>query len=111
MSPTSARSYRSNCSEKTKKSEKDKKFAPSYVKFYKYEGIKQRYDMQNTKDKMRMRMQKKMREQNQAKMDNLHLVYRVDPTILENLFRAETSTLLVKNAPLVRMHNVSEQMK
>lgn len=44
-------------------SQADKKIAPCFVKFYKYEEIKKKYKRQNAKDVLRSRLQDQMKEQ------------------------------------------------
>lgn len=74
--------------------------APSFVKFYKYEEIKQKYNIQNLKDKMRQRLHDKMREQEQNEMHKLNLNYKVDRDILEDLHQREAGTLVINKSIL-----------
>ena len=41
--------------------QKEDQMAPTYVKFYKYEEVKQRHNMQNFKDKLRWKLFEKMK--------------------------------------------------
>ena len=71
--------------------------APSFVKFYKFEELKERFGVQNRKDEMRSRLKNKLKLQDQkdpAKMDN---AFKISSNVVQGLHKAEQQSLQVRN--------------
>ena len=69
---------------------KEKNIIPCYVKFYKYEELKEKNQILSYKDKLRVKMKDKLKGKRQYEMEkNLNINFEIDPDLIENLNRTE----------------------
>ena len=77
--------------------EAKKTIAGAYVKFYNYEDLKKRLDIQNYKDKLRQKLNAKYTKQRQHDMeDSLDINFQINPELVLNLNKLEQDSLLPK---------------
>lgn len=74
----------------------EKAKAPCYVKFYKYEEIKQRCHIQDYKDKLRSKLQEKLSKVKQHTLDKVakDMNYEINPDLILKLRQIEQAALL-----------------